>query len=66
MGAWSVSITGNDTAADLRYEYEAAFSHLPPEEAVERLDAMSGGRWTGTAGRTMFTPWRYFCGGMVC
>lgn len=39
MGAWSVSITGNDTAADLRYEYEAAFSHLPPEEAVERLDA---------------------------
>ena len=39
MGAWSVSITGNDTAADLRYEYEAAFSRLPPEEAVERLDA---------------------------
>ena len=39
MGAWSVSIMGNDTAADLRYEYEAAFSHLSPEEAVERLDA---------------------------
>ena len=39
MGAWSVSITENDTAADLRYEYEAAFSRLPPEAAVERLDA---------------------------
>ena len=39
MGAWSVGITGNDTAADLQYEYEAAFSRLPPAEAVERLDA---------------------------
>ena len=39
MGAWSVGITGNDTAADLQCEYEAAFSCLPPAEAVERLDA---------------------------
>lgn len=38
MGAWSAGITGNDTAADLKYEYQAAFSRLPPEEAVARLD----------------------------
>lgn len=39
MGAWSVSINGNDTAEDLRPEYQAVFSCFSPEEAVTRLDA---------------------------
>lgn len=39
MGAWSVSIMGNDTAVDLWYEYKAVFSRLSLDEAVERLDA---------------------------
>ena len=38
MGAWSVSITGNDTAQDLLVEYAAAFSRYAPEEALARLD----------------------------
>lgn len=38
MGAWSVSITGNDTARDLLYEYSAAFYKYEPEEAVQRID----------------------------
>lgn len=38
MGAWSVSITGNDTAQDLLTEYSAAFSHYAPAEAVALLD----------------------------
>lgn len=64
MGAWSVSITGNDTAADLRYEYEAAFSRLPPEEAVERLDAyvrreMDGDSWPDYVYSLALFLWRY-------
>ncbi|MBQ2952995.1 MAG: hypothetical protein IJE07_05505 [Clostridia bacterium] len=39
MGAWSVSITGNDTARDLLTEYSAAFSRYAPAEAVALLDA---------------------------
>jgi len=38
MGAWSFSITGNDTAQDLIYEYKLAFAYYSLEEAVERLD----------------------------
>ena len=38
MGAWSVSITGNDTAQDLLSEYTAAFYKYEPEEAVQRID----------------------------
>ncbi len=38
MGAWSVSITGNDTAQDLMSEYAAAFYKYEPEEAVQRID----------------------------
>lgn len=38
MGAWSVSITGNDTAQDLLVEYAAALSRYAPEEALARLD----------------------------
>ena len=38
MGAWSVSITGNDTAHDLLSEYTAAFYKYETEEAVKRID----------------------------
>ncbi len=34
MGAWSISITGNDTAQDLLTEYTAVFYKYAPEEAV--------------------------------
>ena len=39
MGAWSASITGNDTAQDLMQEYTVAFYKFPVEEALEKLDA---------------------------
>lgn len=39
MGAWSVSITGNDLAQDMRPEYGIAFSRHDPEDAVALLDA---------------------------
>ena len=38
MGAWSVSITGNDTAQDLLSEYTAAFYRYEPAEALQRID----------------------------
>ncbi len=38
MGAWSTSITGNDTAQDLRREYQAAFSVYDPETALRKID----------------------------
>ena len=38
MGAWSESITGNDTASDLLNEYPAAFFKYEPDEAVAVLD----------------------------
>ncbi len=38
MGAWSESITGNDTAEDLLLEYPAAFLKYEPEEAVSKID----------------------------
>lgn len=38
MGAWSTSITGNDTAQDLLSEYTAAFFKYDVEEAVQRID----------------------------
>ena len=38
MGAWSVSITGNDTAQDLLSEYTAAFYKYEPTEALQRID----------------------------
>lgn len=40
MGAWSVSITGNDTAQDLKSEYQAAFLYNDVETALQKLDAM--------------------------
>lgn len=39
MGAWSTSITGNDTAQDLRSEYTAAFYKYDVTEALARIDA---------------------------
>ncbi len=39
MGAWSESITGNDTAEDLLLEYPAVFLKYEPEEAVSKIDS---------------------------
>lgn len=39
MGTWSTSITGNDTAEDLRQEYTCAFFKYEPEEGVKLLDS---------------------------
>lgn len=39
MGAWSVSITGNDTAQDLKQEYQAAFFYNDVETALAKIDA---------------------------
>lgn len=38
MGAWSTSVTGNDTAKDLYIEYSAAFYKYGVEEALEKID----------------------------
>ena len=39
MGTWSASITGNDTAQDLKQEYTVAFWKFEVPEALRRLDA---------------------------
>ncbi len=39
MGVWNESITGNDLAQDMKYEYRAAFSCNDVETALEKLDA---------------------------
>ncbi len=38
MGTWSTSITGNDTAMDLRTEYTAAFFKYDVPEALKLID----------------------------
>lgn len=38
MGTWSASITGNDTAMDLRSEYTCAFYYYGTDEAVKKID----------------------------
>lgn len=38
MGAWSVSITGNDTAQDLKSEYQAAFYYNSIDIALNKID----------------------------
>ncbi len=38
MGSWSVSINGNDTAADLKQEYSVAFYKYDVEEVVKKID----------------------------
>ncbi len=40
MGAWSESINGNDTAQDLKSEYQAAFLYNDVETALQKLDAL--------------------------
>lgn len=39
MGTWSTSINGNDTAQDLKSEYQAAFFYNDVETALEKIDA---------------------------
>lgn len=39
MGAWGASITGNDTAQDLKCEYQAAFYAFDVETALAKLDS---------------------------
>ena len=39
MGEWSTSITGNDTAADLRSEYNAAFFYNDVPTALEKIES---------------------------
>lgn len=38
MGAWSVSITGNDTAQDMKSEYQAAFFYNEIDVALYKID----------------------------
>lgn len=38
MGAWSASITGNDTAQDLKSEYAAAFYYYDIPKAVKKIE----------------------------
>lgn len=39
MGAWSVTINGNDTAQDLKSEYQAAFFYNDVETALTKIDS---------------------------
>lgn len=39
MGSWGTGISGNDTAMDLRSEYQAAFYYFDVETALEKIDA---------------------------
>lgn len=39
MGSWGAGISGNDTAMDLRSEYQAAFYYFDVETALGKIDA---------------------------
>lgn len=39
MGTWNASISGNDTAQDLKSEYQAAFFYNDVETALAKIDA---------------------------
>ena len=39
MGTWNVTINGNDTAQDLKSEYQAAFFYNDVETALAKIDA---------------------------
>jgi hypothetical protein len=39
VGAWNASINGNDTAQDLKSEYQAAFFYNDAETALAKIDA---------------------------
>ena len=56
MGAWNASINGNDTAQDLRKEYQAAFFYNDVETALASstiyevyVEATFAPRWEGGA-----------------
>ena len=57
MGAWSTSVTGNDTAADLKDEYTCAFYRYPQEEALQKIEAYVRGMFDesdpGESSRTL-------------
>lgn len=38
MGSWGTGISGNDTAMDLRSEYQAAFYYFDVETALQKID----------------------------
>lgn len=38
MGTWGTSITGNDTAQDLKSDYQAAFYYYDVETALKKID----------------------------
>lgn len=38
MGSWGTGISGNDTAMDLRSEYQAAFYYFDIETALQKID----------------------------
>lgn len=38
MGAWGAGISGNDTAMDLRSEYQAAFYYFDVETALQKIE----------------------------
>lgn len=38
MGTWGAGISGNDTAMDLRAEYQAAFYYFDADTALQRID----------------------------
>jgi hypothetical protein len=39
MGTWNVSINGNDTAQDLKSEYQAVFFYNDVDIALKKIDA---------------------------
>ena len=39
MGTWNTSINGNDTAQDLKSDYQAAFFYNDVETALAKIDA---------------------------
>ena len=68
MGAWSVTITGNDTVQDLKSEYQAAFSIMMYQLPCRSLIPMSGTTSmnpTKRNGAITIIHWRTTCGNMV-
>lgn len=45
MGCWGAGISGNDTAMDLRSEYQAAFYYFDVETALQKIDAYIRSEW---------------------
>lgn len=45
MGVWSATITGNDTARDLKSEYQAAFFYYDIDTALTKIDQYVRDEW---------------------